>query len=316
MHIVQVYHSKVPISLYGGMERVIESLLTGFIELGHKVTLISYKGDYEIKGVNFIDLDRYNSMEEANEKFLELIPKNADIVHFHLPKTFLQLKVPYICTMHGNLGDDEDRNLLHDDVIFLCLNHAKRHGKTKYVFNGLDPKSIPLSKIKNSERKKFSFLGRASLKRKGLHIAKKIARHFKETLVIGGGNGFNWFGCYKFLGQVDNEKKFQMLGESKALLFPILWEEPFGLVMIEALFCGTPVFALNHGSVNEVLGQDGSASFTLVKDNEDELIKAMETFSYDISAMKIRQYAEKYFSHIEMCKSYLKIYEERIHRNS
>src|SRR3990167_3740355 len=105
MHIVQVYHSKVPVKHYGGMERVIEALIEGFLELGHKVTLIAFKGDYQIPGVTFLDLDRYSSMEVANQNFFELVPKDADIVHFHLPLNYPNLKIPYVCTMHGNMDE-------------------------------------------------------------------------------------------------------------------------------------------------------------------------------------------------------------------
>ncbi len=310
MHIVQVYHAKVPVSHYGGMERVIESLLEGFIELGHQVTLIAFKGDYAIPGVNFLDLDRFGSIEEANRRYAELIPANADIVHFHLPYKLTNFPYPYVCTMHGNLDQKEDQSVLHENTIFLCSDHAKRHGKTKFVFNGLNPKHIPFSEISLINRHNFSFLGRASLKRKGLHLAKKIARQFREKLVIGGGHGFNWFGRYEFLGHVDNEQKFSMLKNSKAFLFPILWEEPFGLVMIEAMFTGTPVFALKRGAVCEVLEQAGGAEFNLVADNLEDLIQAISRYSYQVNPRQIRSYAEQHFTHLKMCEGYLKYYHD------
>lgn len=309
MHIVQVYHSKVPVLHYGGMERVIEALAEGLVELGHRVSIIAFKGDYEIPGVNFIELDRYTSMEEANQKFFELIPSDADIVHFHLPLNFPNFKFPYVCTMHGNMNDDEDRSILHDNVIFLCANHAKRFSKTKYVYNGLNPKHIPLSKKTLAERDTFAFLGRAGLKRKGLHSAKKIARHFSKKLVVGGGHGFGWFGSYEFLGQIGNDLKYQMLGDARALLFPIEWDEPFGLVMIEAMFAGTPVFAFNRGSVSEVLGQE---SFNLIAENCGELIEKIENYQIRNSSEEIRAYANRHFSHLKMCESYLVYYQQAI----
>jgi glycosyltransferase involved in cell wall biosynthesis len=316
MHIVQVYHAKVPVSLYGGMERVIESLIQGFLELGHRVTLISFKGDYSIPGVNFIDLDRYSSMEEANQKFVELIPNDADIVHFHLPLSFEKFPFPYVCTMHGNLLPDEDKKKLHENVIFLCQNHAERHGKNKYVFNGLNPNEIPFNKHNLSEREYFAFLGRAGLKRKGLHLAKKIAKSMKIKLKIGGGRGFGWFGSYEFLGHIDNYQKFNLLQNAKALLFPILWEEPFGLVMIEAMFCGTPVFALNHGSVGEVLGQVGSEKLFIKADDFDQLKKKVSEAKFDQNPIEIRKYAEQHFTHLKMCEGYLKYYHAAMTNSS
>lgn len=313
MHIVQVYHSKVPVRHYGGMERVIEALIQGFIEQGHKVSLIAFRGDYEIKGCDFYDLDRYSSMEEANEKFSELIPKDADIVHFHLPYHFEKFPFPYVCTMHGNLLPKDNWSVLHEDIIFLCEDHAKRHGFKKFVFNGLNPSEIPLAKTKPSQRANFSFLGRASLKRKGLHLAKIIAKKFKTKLVIGGGKGFSWFGKYEFLGHVDNQKKYEMLKNSKALLFPILWDEPFGLVMIEAMFCGTPVFALKRGAVGEVLNTEPN-SFFLAENTIEELIEKISRFNFEINPDQIRDYAMRHFSHLKMCDGYMRYYEECIKR--
>lgn len=309
MHIVQVYHSKVPVNHYGGMERVIEALIQGFLEQGHRVTLISFKGDYIIPGCQFIDLDRYSSMEEANQKFVELIPSDTDIVHFHLPYNFQNFPFPYVCTIHGNLSDSDDRNILHQNSIFLCKDHANRHGFDKYVFNGLNPSAIPLGLDSLKKRNYFSFLGRASLKRKGLHLAKKVASHFKTKLIIGGGKGFGWFGKYKFLGNVNNQEKFDLLKNSKALLFPILWEEPFGLVMIEAMFCGTTVFALNHGSVAEVLGAEPNNYFLIGK-NLDDLVEKMSHYSFEASPQEIRDYAMRHFSHLKMCDSYMRYYLE------
>ena len=316
MHIVQVYHAKVPVSLYGGMERVIESLIEGFLELGHRVTLISFKGDYSIPGINFIDLDRYSSMEEANEKFIELIPQDADVVHFHLPLTFENFPFPYVCTMHGNLLPHEDKSKLHENIIFLCRNHAERHGKKKYVFNGLNPKEIPMNAQSLGKRDYFAFLGRAGLKRKGLHLAKKIAKSMKTKLKIGGGRGFGWFGRYEFLGHIDNQQKFNLLQNAKALLFPILWEEPFGLVMIEAMFCGTPVFALNHGSVSEVLGQPGGENLFIKADDFDQLKASVSQANFDQNPNEIRKYAEKYFTHLKMCEGYLKYYHDAMTNSS
>ena len=161
MHIVQVYHRPVPVKLYGGMERVIESLCEGFIEQGHQVSLICFEGDYKIPGVNFLSLNKFSS-EEANDKWIELLPDNFDIVHFHLPMNQDNLNLPYVMTMHGNLQDTEDPSSLPKNSIFLTADHARRHGRSDYVFNGLNPDTIPLRAGPREDY--FSFLGRASLK--------------------------------------------------------------------------------------------------------------------------------------------------------
>lgn len=308
MRIVQVYHSPVPVPYYGGIERVIENLCLGFLELGHQVDLITYRGHERIKGVNHIDLDGlYASNQLALEKFFELIPDSADVVHFHVPLDASKLSLPKVFTMHGNLKENESNDSLPENTIFLTQDHARRHGREKYIFNGVDPKKIPLAQKHINQRDYYAFLGRASLKRKGLHLAKKIAKAHKTKLLVGGGRGIN-FGNTRYLGHLNDQEKFSLLRAAKALLFPILWDEPFGLVMIEALFSGTPVFALRRGSVAEVLGQPGHDGMFLIADDWAQLSEMI--FDYqapDCSA--IRNYAEKHFSHLVMAESYINEYQ-------
>jgi glycosyltransferase involved in cell wall biosynthesis len=310
MHIVQIAHEPIPISLYGGTERIIENLCLGLTTLGHKVTLVSFKGDYTLEGVEFKDLGQF-SKAEANSRFLELIPEDADILHFHLPmgQDQMELKgIPYICTLHGNLQEGENLDKLPNNTVCISENHATRHNRTTFVYNGLDESKIPLYEKSFQDAEYFSFLGKASLKRKGLHLAKKIAKTFKTPLHIGGGKGLSLFGS-KYLGYVNNDEKAKLLGESKALLFPILWEEPFGLVMIEAMFAGTPVFALRRGSVPEVLGQPGSDDLFIIEDTVEQLIEAIRNYS-PCTPNRYRQYAIQYFSKQVMCEKYLNVYTD------
>ncbi len=308
MHIVHLHHEKIPVKLYGGTERIVETLCRNSLELGHKVTLICYQGDYEIPGVNFIDLMSLGSKEAADKDYVQLIPKDADIVHFHLPRKeldILELPCPYVCTMHGNEDDEEKRKSLPKNLIGISKNHADRHGLSHFVYNGLD---FPKDLLNTSyPRVGFSFLGRASLKRKGLHNAKKIVRVLKEKLKVGGGRGFS-FGRIRYLGQLDDKGKYDLLGRTKALLFPIEWEEPFGLVMIEAMACGTPVFAFERGSVPEVLGLPGSEGLFITADRNRTMITRIQNFSYP-DPVKVREYVDKHFSGRTMTENYLKIYQ-------
>ena len=310
MHIVQIAHEPIPISLYGGTERIVENLCRGLIELGHKVTLISFKGDYTLDGVDFKDLAQF-SKTDANTRFIELIPTDADIIHFHLPMDQDKMKlkgIPYVCTLHGNLKEEESLEKLPKNTICISSNHAHRHGRKTFVYNGLDATRIPLFEKTYQDAHYFSFLGKASLKRKGLHLAKKISKHFKIPLHVGGGRGLSLFGV-KFLGYVDDESKAKLLGESKAFLFPILWEEPFGLVMIEAMFAGTPVFALRRGSVPEVLGQPGSDNLFVIEDDIEKLISSIKEFK-PATPQRYRQYALQYFTKEVMCQNYLRVYQD------
>ncbi len=308
MHIVQVYHSPVPVALYGGMERVIESLIDGFLALGHRVSLISYKGDYEIPGVNHYYLDQFSSMEEALERYPELIPEDADVLHYHVPFQFKDCGLPYLMTLHGNLKEDEDPSTLPKNTIFISKRHAENHKGERFIYHGMDYSKVPFSSVSLKERAFYGFLGRASLRRKGLKEAKSLAKRLQVPLHVGGGRGFSWCNT-KYLGHLNNEQKFDLLQRSKALLFPISWEEPFGLVMIEAMFCGTPVFAFERGSVGEVLNLEGAEELFLRAHNEDELFEKIKKYNFNNDPMAIREYAIKHFSHTAMCARYIEEFE-------
>ncbi len=313
MHIVQIHLSEVPVMHYGGTERVVEGLCRAFLTLGHRVTLIALKGDGPpIPGVHFKDLSVFGKRATA-DAYQELIPEDADIVHFHLP--FNQDEVfkshPYVCTQHGNLRPDEDLKLLPKNTIFVSRNHAERHGRKSFVYNGLDPERIPLSIQSLDSRKYFAFLGKASLKRKGLHLAKPLAKKLGFPLHVGGKWGLGFWNT-KYLGELDDVGKFKLLGGARGLLFPILWEEPFGLVLIEAMFAGTPVFALERGSVSEVLGLEGSQDLFIKASTIEELEEKMRNFHFSCDPMAYRAYASKYFTHMKMSEAYLSYYERVI----
>jgi len=305
VHIVQICHTPVPVEHYGGTERVVEALCEGFCELGHQVTLIGPRGFRPIAGVSRINLDKF-SLEMAIKK----LPRSFEVIHFHLPFQDIPVELPCVYTIHGNVDDEKKMKLLPENCYFISENHAKNHLRQNFVYNGLNPRNIPLGLQKISNRDYFAFLGRAKLKRKGLSEAKLIAKRLNLPLKIGGGRRFSFNKQNQYLGQLNNQQKFQLLCQAKALLFPVLWEEPFGLVMIEALFCGTPVFALERGSVREVLGMAQAEGLALLDQSLERLIQKAINFNFDRDPMEIRQYACDNFGHIKMCQGYLKAYQK------
>lgn len=315
MKIVQIHLEKTPVKLYGGTERVVENLCLGFVELGHEVTLISYRGEFQLPGVHHIYLDHLTPTE-ASTKVFSMLPQ-ADIYHFHLSLNQDQYQIPYVSTLHGNLtGTVEDilkqSNLLPRKTIGISRDHANRHGLSNFVYNGINPNFIPLipTKARHNSEEYYSFLGRASLKRKGLPEAKKIAKALGKKLHIGGGRGIS-FGNNKYFGHLNDDEKYHLLGHSMALLFPIDWEEPFGLVMIESMFTGTPVFGYQRGSVPEVLNQNNEGTFNIISPNRDHLLLMAQNYDFHKYAPEtIRSYATKYFSRNAMCENYLKKYKE------
>ncbi len=308
MNIVLIHFEKVPVLHYGGTERIVEALALGFRELGHKVTMMSYRGDYEIDGIERVFLDHLRSDPEMLQKTVWLIPDKTDIVHFNLAMGQERYDMPpYLITLHGNLREADDYSKIARHTVGISNDHAIRHNLKHFVYNGLDFSNVQVGPSAVIDRKYFSFLGRASLKRKGLSNAKKISKACSTQLLIGGGRGIS-FGNNRYLGHLNNSEKYELLKNSKALLFPIEWQEPFGLVMIEAMACGAPVFAHKRGSVAEVLGMNGSEEMFLIAENADDLISKIKEFKYKHIASDYRNYVESHFSHLKMCENYLEKY--------
>jgi glycosyltransferase involved in cell wall biosynthesis len=182
------------------------------------------------------------------------------------------------------------------------------------IHHGVDPSLYPVPEAK---REYLSFLGRIA-PTKGTHLAIEIARKAGIPLKIAGEiqpiNRDYWKTQIephvdgKFIecvGEVGMEEKVELLGNSRAMLFPVQWDEPFGLVMIEAMACGTPVLALPGGSVAEVVKGNVSGH---VRKTAAELAECAKNLK--IPAQTIRAYMEEFFSVDRMTRSYIKLYSE------
>jgi glycosyltransferase involved in cell wall biosynthesis len=183
------------------------------------------------------------------------------------------------------------------------------------VYNGVPMKTFRFSASVGADAP-LVFLGRVEHV-KGTHLAIEIARRAGMPLVIAGNipsehqgyfdiNVKPWINgsSVKYLGPVDDHQKSDLLSQARALLMPILWEEPFGIVMAEALACGTPVVGLSRGAVPEVV-EDGVTGFA--RDNVNELIEAVGKIN-NISRAKCRSSAEQRFSDHVVVERYLGIY--------
>src|SRR5690606_35866798 len=204
---------------------------------------------------NFAKVLEYNPEVNINKQ----IPENIDIVHMHF-ETKEKIDKPHVITMHGNATKNAS---LSQNTIFISKNHAERHGSNCFVYNGLNWGDYNNLKI-GEKRKYFHYLGRADWKVKNMHGACKIADKANEKLVVMGGNRWNYTILKRiftymlstkieFKGMVDNITKMQVMNNSKGLIFPVRWHEPFGLAVIESLYAGCPVFATPFGSLKELV---------------------------------------------------------------
>jgi glycosyltransferase involved in cell wall biosynthesis len=298
MHIVLVERSKLPALHYGGTERVVWWLAKGLHSAGHKVTLVAGKGSYcpYAKVLEWVD----------DATLSKQIPTDADLVHFHFPWKG-ELKKPYLFTVHGNGQPGQQFSI---NSIFVSENHAERHGATAFVYNGLDPADYP--GFRDSKPAGYMhFLGHAAWKVKNLKGAIEVTRLANQSLKVGGGYRLNLnMGIrfyphthVRFWGMVGGEKKDRLLRNSRALVFPVRWHEPFGLAITESMLYGNPVFGTPYGSLPELVSREAG----YLSDSASDLALALKEWPA-FSRTKIKEWVLENATYESMTNKYLKHY--------
>jgi glycosyltransferase involved in cell wall biosynthesis len=295
MRIAQVapLFESVPPNLYGGSERVVSWLTEELVRLGHEVTLFA-SGDSRTKATLIAGcrkaLWRDKECRETlphHVRMMEFIFRDVsrfDIIHFHCDYIHFPLVrrsgCPSLTTLHGYLHDHDLRGLLEEypDVPLAAISNSQRALVPEASWQGVVHHGLPegLHTFRPDPGKYLAFLGRISPE-KGLERAVEIARQTGSPLKVAAkiyDEDRNYFesviqpllqdsaSFVEFVGEVGGTAKDEFLGGAAALLFPINWSEPFGLVMIEAMACGTPVVAWRKGSVPEII-RDGVTGFVV-----------------------------------------------------
>jgi glycosyltransferase involved in cell wall biosynthesis len=323
----------VPPKLYGGTERVVAYLTDALVELGHEVTLFA-SGDSVTKARLAPIWPRALRLDpDIKDHFvplfmeLETVGRRAhefDVVHAHLDyfgyPLLRRLGTPSITTLHGRLDLPELPALydIYRDVPVVSISNSQRlplpqANYAATVLHGLPQNLLSLG---GGGGGYLAFLGRISPEKAPdaairiaakagmkLKIAAKVDRvdeeYFKTTIEPLLGHG-----AVEFIGEIREDQKQEFLGNAAALLFPIAWREPFGLVMIEAMACGTPVIAFENGSVPEVL-EEGATGF--IVRNEEQAAQAVKQIAA-LSRERIRAEFERRFTAHRMAQNYLKLY--------
>jgi glycosyltransferase involved in cell wall biosynthesis len=346
MRIAQIapLFESVPPRRYGGTERVVSWLTEELVAMGHQVTLFA-SGD-SVTNARLVPVraaaHRFVRNFEANNapyaRMIELVRRAAgefDVLHFHIDfhpfPVFSRQATPFLTTLHGRMDHDWVADIygLFPEVRLVSISESQRApapdlGWAATVLHGMPADLLtpqpPGGGDGGADGGYFAFLGRISPE-KGIVTAIRIAAacgvQLKVAAKIGeedtlyhdavvapllqGGN-------VAFIGEIDDAAKPAFLSGARALLFPIDWPEPFGLVMIEAMACGCPVVAFRRGSVPEVV-EDGLTGF--IVDDIDQAVAACARLDR-LDRAAVRRRFERRWTSRRMAEDYLALYHRLI----
>ena len=336
MRIAQIapLHEAVPPKFYGGTERVVSYLTEALVDLGHDVTLFA-SGDSHTKATLEAAWPRALRLDPSTRDvlaphmlMLEQVRRVAhefDVLHFHLDylpfSLFSQLDTPFVTTLHGRLDLPELQAVFNTfpkaPVVSISDSQRLPLPQANWldtIYHGLPEKLLTPQTHRKLEY--LAFLGRICPEKRPdlavqiaaqsglpLKIAAKIDKadqeYFKTEI-----EPLLSQAHVEFLEEISEQQKPGFLSGAKALLFPIDWSEPFGLVMIEAMACGTPVIAFNRGSVPEVI--DHGVTGYICEDVQDA-IGALGRLD-DLSRTEIRAQFERRFTATTMAQKYIESY--------
>jgi len=325
----------VPPKLYGGSERIVAYLTDELVTMGHEVTLFA-SGDsvttatLEPGCARALRLDP--TVRDSVAPLLAMLEgvaqraRDFDVVHLHCDylgyPVLRRTGVPFLATLHGRLDLPELRSLyrVFSDVPVVSISNSQRGplpeaGFVATVYHGL-PEQLLLPG--NGSGGYLAFLGRISPEKapdRAIRIAAQAGMQLKIAAKIDRVDR-DYFKAeiepllaqphVEFIGEIGEHEKAEFLGNAAGLLFPIAWQEPFGLVMIEAMACGTPIIALRNGSVPEVV-DDGITGF-IVDDEATAASAARQIHLLDRTL--IRTIFVQRFTARRMAEDYMRIYQD------
>jgi glycosyltransferase involved in cell wall biosynthesis len=334
-------YESVPPKLYGGTERVVSYLTEELVRQGHDVTLFA-SGD-SVTSARLVPVCREslrlakNSVDKLAPHFvmLEMIGREAhrfDVVHYHIDYLHYPLSrrlgVPHVTTLHGRL-DLPELACVYDefaDMPVVSISDAQRRPLPQPNWQATVHHGLPPTLLRASDRpgEYLAFLGRISPEKRvdrAVEIARRLGMKLRVAAKVDAADRDYYRAeveplfrdpLVEYIGEIGERDKSAFLGGARALLFPIDWPEPFGLVMIESMSCGTPVVAWDCGSVREVI-DEGVTGF--VVNDLDAAVRATEK-AVELDRRRIRQAFERRFSAARMAADYLAVYERLVRGNT
>lgn len=331
----------IPPQGYGGIERVLKLLVDGLVDLGHDVTLYA-SGDSRsaARQVIFMEDAPTEMMGQTlydayhvGQAFRQIAGKGYDLVNDHagfLGVAFASfLPEPVVHTLHGPFHEPVKRfyRAFNDDAYFIAISDCQRRNCPDLNYLGVAHNAVDteMHRFQREKQDYYVCIGRIC-EAKGTHHAVRIALETGSRLKLAGkidaGRDRAFFEKevrpfldgerIAYLGEISEEKKVELLGRARGFLFPIQWEEPFGLVMAESLACGTPVIATDWGAAPEIV-EDGKTGF--VVHDLSEFPRAMEALD-SIDPAVCRAEAEHRFSPRAMALRYVSLFHLAQSRSS
>ncbi len=328
----------VPPKLYGGTERVVYSLTEELVAMGHDVTLFA-SGDSVTSATLAPMRDQAIRLDPAVKdwiayymRMMELVYRRAgefDVLHFHTDyfplSLFSRQPTPFVTTLHGRLDLPEFKEVYETfpDAPFVSISDHQRRpipdlNWVRTVLHGMPARLLTPQPV---AQRYFAFLGRISPEKgadKAIRIAAAAGVKLKMAAKVDNADRAYYeqeiapliaaSPHVEFIGEINDTQKPAFLSGAHALLFPIDWPEPFGLVMIESMACGTPVIAFNRGSVPEVIDH-GVTGFIV----PDEAAAIAAVGSIDkLDRRAVRATFDRRFTAQRMAEDYLDVYEDLI----
>jgi len=340
MKIAQVspLYEAVPPRLYGGTERVVAHLCDALVDLGHDVTLFS-SADARTRAELVPVRDQAIRLDPAPLKsdlaaHLSMLHEvrrqrdRFDIIHFHTDMVHMPMfednASRTLTTLHGRLDLKDLPEVYRRWPKFplVSISNAQRTALPFANWAGTVYHGMPEALYRFSPKGEgyLAFLGRMSPEKgpdRAIAIAKRVGMKLKMAAKVDAADA-TWFEAnirplldhplIEFVGEIGDHQKSEFLGGAEALLFPIDWPEPFGLVMIEAMACGTPVIGYDRGAAPEVI-DDGVTGF--VVDSEDDAVAAVRAAA-KLDRRDIRRRFDRRFSATAMARAYLDLYADRL----
>ncbi len=330
----------IPPKGYGGIEYVVHCITEGLVEKGHDVTLFA-AGDSVTKAklVSVYDVAPSERIGQTYPDLLHVMnayqrADEFDLIHDHSgligPVIGSFLKTPVLHTLHGPATREakDFYGRMKDRIFFNAISdyQRKNFGNLNFVgtiYNGVDTNVYTYREDKEDY---IFFIGRMNPE-KGSHVAVEVAKrtgkkmimvskmtephekaYFKEKVepILKGAKNI------ELIGEIDTKTKIEMYQKASCVLFPIQWPEPFGLVMTEAMACGTPVLAMRNGSVPEVIAH-GKTGF--ICDSVDDMVEAVAKAD-QLNPMDCRKHVEANFSVDIQVENYVKAYEQILEKTS